>query len=100
MSTNDMLITTKFHVPMISADLIPRPRLFDMLEQGLHQPLTLISAPPGFGKTTLVAGWMHSYVITGDLDFCWLSLDEGDNGLGTFWRYFVAHSGIHQGLTK
>lgn len=85
-----MLITTKFHVPILSADLIPRPRLFDMLEQGLHQPLTLISAPPGFGKTTLVAGWIDSYVMTGNLNFCWLSLDESDNGFSTFWRYFVA----------
>src|SRR3990172_1485095 len=84
MPANDTLISTKFHVPSASAGLIPRPQLFQLLEQGLSQPLTLISAPPGFGKTMLVAGWIHSRVIDDHLNVCWLSLDESDNGSRIF----------------
>jgi len=90
MPANDTLISTKFHVPSASAGLIPRPQLFQLLEQGLSQPLTLISAPPGFGKTMLVAGWIRSRVTDEQFNICWLSLDERDNESGTFWRYFVA----------
>ena len=90
MSAYDALIATKFHVPSAGAELIPRPQLYQLLERGLRLPLTLISAPPGFGKTMLVAGWIHSRPIDDDLKTCWLSLDESDNGSRTFWRYFVA----------
>ncbi len=53
------LLTTKLHIPPTRAHLIPRPRLYHMLDQGLTLPLTLVSAPPGFGKTTLVSGWLQ-----------------------------------------
>jgi len=86
----DALIATKFHVPSAGAELIPRPQLYQLLEQGLHLPLTLLSAPPGFGKTMLAAGWIHSRAVDDNLNICWLSLDESDNASRTFWRYFVA----------
>jgi len=59
-----------------------------MLEQGLQVPLILVSAPPGFGKSMLVAGWLHSRPA--GLQTAWLSLDESDNAANFFWSYFIA----------
>jgi LuxR family transcriptional regulator, maltose regulon positive regulatory protein len=81
------LITTKFFIPPAHSDLVARPRLRSLLENGARLPLTLISAPPGFGKTMVVTDWVHS------LDkpaIAWLSLEESDNRLAVFWRYFIA----------
>jgi ATP/maltotriose-dependent transcriptional regulator MalT len=66
--------------------------LFALLENGAHQPLTLVSAPPGFGKTMLVADWLSGYERTkSDAPLVgWLSLDESDNHTTVFWRYLVA----------
>jgi LuxR family maltose regulon positive regulatory protein len=83
------LISTKFHAPSTGGDLVPRPHLFELLESGLHQPLLLVSAPPGFGKTTLLASWIHSRTRQDGLYICWLSLDEGDDEPRRFWRYFI-----------
>lgn len=80
------LIATKLVQPLTTG-LIARPRLYALLDAGSTQPLTLISAPPGFGKTMLVAGWMRA---RNRRDIAWLSLDEGDNQLHGFWRYFIA----------
>ncbi|MCZ7549458.1 MAG: hypothetical protein M5U11_09990 [Anaerolineales bacterium] len=52
--TSQPLIATKFHIPPARADFVARPRLYAMLETGLRAALTLISAPPGFGKSALV----------------------------------------------
>ncbi|MBE2222902.1 MAG: hypothetical protein IAF02_15260 [Anaerolineae bacterium] len=52
------LLQTKLYVPRLRPFLIHRPRLIAKLNQGLHRPLTLISAPAGFGKTTLVTEWI------------------------------------------
>jgi LuxR family maltose regulon positive regulatory protein len=82
------LIATKLHIPFAHADLIPRPQLYQRLEAGLRVPLTLVSAPPGFGKSMLVAGWVQSR--TPGLQAAWLSLDESDNAPDMFWRYFIA----------
>src|SRR5574341_308624 len=90
MSVQDVLIATKFHFPSAGTDIVPRARLFRLLDQGLQQPLTLVSAPPGFGKTMLLANWIYSRAKGDDFKICWLSIDESDNKLGTFWRYFVA----------
>ena len=70
--------------------IVPRPRLVRLLDQGLQQPLTLVSAAPGFGKTILLATWIHGRAQGDDLKIGWLSLDETDNKPDTFWRYFVA----------
>jgi len=66
--------------------LVARPRLFHRLDQGLSFPLTLISAPPGFGKTSLVATWLYQRALPA----AWYSLDEHDNDLVRFLTYFVA----------
>jgi LuxR family maltose regulon positive regulatory protein len=81
------LIATKLLIPPVRADLVARPRLLARLEDGARQPLTLVSAPPGFGKTMLVAGWLQARP---DLSAAWLSLDEADDQPLVFWRYVIA----------
>lgn len=68
--------------------VVPRPRLNECLNEGLlaSRKLTLISAPAGFGKTTLISDW----VTKGKRPVAWLSLDEGDNDLTRFLVYFIA----------
>ena len=80
------LLATKLYIPPPRANLVPRPRLIRQLDEGLGQRLTLVSAPAGFGKTTLVTEWLHG----ADRPFTWLSLDEGDNDLVRFLTYLVA----------
>ena len=64
---------------------MPRPRLIERLNAGLHCKLTLISAPAGFGKTTLATEWLNG----AERSFTWLSLDENDNDPARFLTYFV-----------
>ncbi|MGE5376390.1 MAG: LuxR C-terminal-related transcriptional regulator [Bacteroidota bacterium] len=90
MSVHDVLIATKFHVPAASPDVMPRSRLFQLLDKGMHLPLTLVCAPPGFGKTVLVADWIHAQHQGDALRIGWLSIDENDSRPGVFWQYFVA----------
>ena len=80
------IIRTKLRSPRLVRDLVLRPRLFERLERGLERQLTLVSAPAGYGKTTLVASWLQE---TPKL-VAWLSLDENDNDLLRFLRYIVA----------
>src|SRR6266700_6462396 len=61
---HDQLLATKFFVPSSSHPLIPRPQLTTLLNQGLRRKLTLISAPAGFGKTTLLSSWVQSLINT------------------------------------
>lgn len=63
-----------------------RPRLLDQLDHSLDKRLLLVSAPAGFGKTTLLAEWLKHQSRTA----VWLSIDEGDNDLIRFWTYVVA----------
>ncbi len=86
MSNPTPLIATKFNIPTQRSDLVLRARLREMLEQGARHPLTLISAPPGFGKTMLAAQWARSQA---DYQVGWLSLDEADSQPTAFWRYMV-----------
>lgn len=90
---NPGLLTTKLHVPPPRPNLVPRPHLIERLDQGLRQgrKLTLVSAPAGFGKTTLVAAWIHRADEARAFPrACWLSLDEGDNDPVRFFSYLVA----------
>jgi LuxR family maltose regulon positive regulatory protein len=82
------LLTTKLYIPSPHPDLVPRPRLTDRLDEGLRlgHRLTLVSAPAGYGKTTLVGGWVNSH----ERPTAWLSLDEGDNDPIRFLRYLIA----------
>jgi len=80
------ILTTKLYIPPTRSQLVIRRRLIDQLNQGLHRKLTLISAPAGFGKTTLVSAWIADC----EKPIAWLSLDEGDNDLTRFLTYFIA----------
>ncbi len=79
------LLTTKLCIPPARPDLISRPRLIERLNAGLHRKLTLISAPAGFGKTTLLSEWAAGC----RRPVAWVSLDEGDNDLVRFLAYLV-----------
>ena len=80
------LIATKLVQPVYT-ELLARPRLYTLLDSGAGQPLTLVSAPPGFGKTMLVTGWIYARVRS---PVAWLSLDDGDDQMHVFWRYLIA----------
>ncbi len=80
------LLSTKFHIPSVRSSLVRRDRLIGQLNQGVGCKLILLSAPAGFGKTTLLSEWLHQDRIP----VSWLSLDEGDNDPARFWTYFVA----------
>src|SRR6266487_5720570 len=83
------LLQTKFYVPKWRRDLVPRPRLSDRLNRGAESKLTLVSAPAGFGKTTLLADWLAAVAVHGRT-VTWLSLDQSDNHPASFWTYLIA----------
>lgn len=91
----EQLLATKFNIPPARQRLVPRPRLLRKLNEGLHCKLTLISAPAGFGKTTLVNEWISEIMSTSKGEtqspfrVAWLSLDEDDNNLARFLTYFI-----------
>ena len=80
-----VLLTTKLHPPRRRRTLLARPRLRDLATRSGHHALTLVSAPAGFGKSTLVADWFAAERTT-----AWLSLDERDDDLEQFWTYVLA----------
>ena len=86
------LIETKLFLPSPRAGLVARPRLRHRLDTGRAARLLLISAPAGFGKTTLLVDWMASLQTSSDKPVrgAWLSLDPADNDPARFWRYLVA----------
>ena len=99
----NFVLTTKLYIPRTRPELVSRPHLIKKLNQGLHRKLTLISAPAGFGKTTLVSDWIANLQLDGEKGIqlakrtsgnknrvAWLSLDEGDNDLNSFLIYFIA----------
>jgi len=84
----NQLLVTKFFIPVVSYSLISRPRLSALLDESLKYPLTLVSAPAGFGKTTLLATWAQS-LLAKNSQVAWVSLDEEDNELWLFWVYVL-----------
>ena len=80
------LIRTKLHRPSVTHDHIHREKLLNRLEQRLYRPLTLVSAPAGYGKSTLISCWVES----SKLPSAWVSLDEYDNDLHLFLAYLIA----------
>ena len=86
------LLETKLYLPRPRRGLVPRPRLQDRLHRGLASRLMLVSAPAGFGKTTLLVDWMATVSASADATTgaAWLSLDAGDNDPARFWTYVVA----------
>jgi LuxR family maltose regulon positive regulatory protein len=84
------LFEAKLHVPRRRRrGLIARPRLVERLSHVAESPLTLVSAPAGFGKTTLLAEWLPTIAADGR-SVAWLSLDQRDNDPAVFWTYLLA----------
>ena len=80
------ILATKLFVPPPRLKIVPRPRLIERLNEGMPRKLTLISAPAGFGKTTLVSAWIAARAQP----VAWVALDEGDSDPLRFWTYVVA----------
>ena len=86
------LLETKLYVPRSRRGLVPRPRLSERLDRGTASKLMLVSAPAGFGKTTLLTEWLAAgpAAPAGERLAAWLSLDRGDNDPVSFWTYVIA----------
>ncbi|MFF0339144.1 LuxR C-terminal-related transcriptional regulator [Kribbella sp. NPDC004875] len=82
------LLASKLAMPQLPSGLVVRPRLVDKLEEGTAGRLTLVSAGPGWGKTSLVAGWAATRSAIPPV--AWLSLDSFDNDPVLFWSYVAA----------
>ena len=91
------ILATKLYIPPPRLGVVARLRLIERLNEGLRRKLTLVSAPAGFGKTTLVSEWIADLAPTPSrtgrgegVRVAWLSLDEGDNDPARFWLHFIA----------
>jgi LuxR family maltose regulon positive regulatory protein len=80
------LLATKLHAPRVKRGFVARPRLIDQLNDGVDRRMTLVCAPPGFGKTALLAEWSSQR----EGPVAWLSLDPADNDPARFWRHLAA----------
>jgi LuxR family maltose regulon positive regulatory protein len=83
---SELLLSTKLYVPRLRQQFVARSHLIERLSQAMKHALILISAPPGFGKTTLLAQWLAQ----SSLPVAWLSLDAQDNDPNSFLRYVIA----------
>lgn len=91
---SDLLLATKLLIPPPRANLVSRPRLLEQFDAGLAYPLMLVSAPPGFGKSTAVADWARGCgahdegmeAITA-IHVAWFAITEEDNDLARFFTY-------------
>ncbi|HWS84597.1 MAG TPA: AAA family ATPase, partial [Ktedonobacteraceae bacterium] len=92
--SQNQLLATKFYIPTTSWTLISRSRLHSLLDKGLKHPFALVSAPAGFGKTTLLATWAQS-LPANQICPCWVSLDEEDNEPHLFWSYILTALQMH-----
>ena len=91
------ILRAKLYVPRGRPNAVPRPRLYERLDEGVRRELTVVSAPAGFGKTTLLADWSRR----SELPVAWISLDERDDDPVRFVMYLIAAIGtIHQGFGK
>jgi len=94
-----VLLETKLAVPPARADLIPRARLIAQLDHGVQGPLTVIAAPAGYGKSTLITAW-HAARLGDRPAVAWVSLDEGDSDPAAFWTtVFAALERAEAGIT-
>jgi LuxR family maltose regulon positive regulatory protein len=87
MSPENAVVQTKLGVPLLRSEHVLRPTLLKLLGASSECKLTLISAPAGYGKTTLLSQWGHSE--EGNLPFAWISLDEQDNDVIRLWRHII-----------
>ena len=95
MNTDLTLLETKLYIPEWRPGLIARSRLIDYLQKGIECKLTLISAPAGFGKTTLLTEWLSALAESGR-SVGWVSLDKNDNDPALFWSYTL--KALHEAL--
>jgi LuxR family transcriptional regulator, maltose regulon positive regulatory protein len=86
--TSDSLVSTKLYPPQPRPKLVARPLLIESLKSEPGRRLSLITAPAGFGKTTLLGEWVADR--SDERSVAWLSLDEGDNDPARFLSYLVA----------
>src|SRR5947209_354085 len=92
------LLTTKISVPPARLNMVTRPRLTQRMNTALRGTITLIVAPAGWGKTTLLIAW-HADASLGAWPLAWVSLDEGDNDPIRFWTYVIsALNTLHPGV--
>ncbi|MCX5999433.1 MAG: LuxR C-terminal-related transcriptional regulator [Chloroflexi bacterium] len=90
---SESLLKTKLYIPPTPLEWVSRSRLIERLQAGLDRKLTLVCAPAGFGKTTLLSEWVRtSQAGRSGLPpaIAWLSMDEDDNSPAQFWTYFIA----------
>jgi len=85
-ATRYPILATKLYIPQPRPNLVPRTRLIEQLNKAVNHKLTLISAPAGFGKTTLLSKWISK----SELSVAWISLDKGDNDPVHFINYLIA----------
>jgi LuxR family maltose regulon positive regulatory protein len=88
------MLLTKLHIPPASQNIVHRQELYEKLNIGLTRKLILISAPAGFGKTTIISDWINQHEIL----TVWFSLDNGDNDPAVFLSYVI--SGIRSILKE
>jgi ATP/maltotriose-dependent transcriptional regulator MalT len=82
----DILLATKIHIPPLHSNLVDRTHLVQRLNEGvMTSRLTIISAPAGYGKSTLLSEWVSQL----DIPVAWLSLERGENVPARFWKYFI-----------
>jgi LuxR family maltose regulon positive regulatory protein len=82
----DVILRTKLNTPLLWREFVSRPRLTNVLNEGLEQRLILVTAPAGYGKSTLLSEWTRQI----NLPVAWLTLDEGDNDPTRFLAYIIA----------
>ena len=80
------VVRAKLHAPRIPSDLVRRDRLLERLAGSRDRPFTLVSAPAGYGKSTLIARWLEATDVTG----IWLSVEESDSDVRQFLTYLIA----------
>ena len=95
------MLLTKLHIPPAGNNIVHRPELYEKLNTGLSRKLILVSAPAGFGKTTLLSDWIDQNKIPA----AWFSLDNGDNDPAVFLSYIISgiqsiHSAFGEGVLK
>src|ERR1700674_2421197 len=79
-TSEQLLLVTKLAIPPVRSDLVARPRLVNQLQLGIQRPFTLIAAPAGFGKTTVLSTWLEYAPFSA----AWVSLESGDDDLIRF----------------
>jgi len=95
------MLLTKLHIPPVIQNIVHRPELYEKLNTGLNRKLILISAPAGFGKTTLLSDWINQQ----NIPTAWFSIDKSDNDPVVFLSYLISgiqniHSRFGQGALQ